>query len=205
MRGMDRRRRGEFMALWWASPNRIIRRLCQSCDDPDYKEIYYRRTNEDGMTRKILDIMIDGNFVSTNCVDAETCRTSNQCNVDFTLHSTYVDAKGGTEKWKQCCPNSDSMVLVSNSDLFIYLSSFSCRSLIAILFDHIHHTIHACRAFQVFPGQIILMTKPSTTLVLLRNQTMHFMLKSLFGSQLLDPTTSNSPGEKPGMRSKTFF
>ena len=122
MRDPNKRRRTEFMSLWWASPNRIIRRLCESCDNPRYKEIYYRRITEDGMTKRILGAMIDGPFNGDACLD-DACTTTNECYTDFTLHSTYKDAKEGVNEWKHCCRNDNGVTFVSIITEAIHISA----------------------------------------------------------------------------------
>mmetsp|Transcript_1845 Transcript_1845/g.2846 ORF Transcript_1845/g.2846 Transcript_1845/m.2846 type:complete len:392 (+) Transcript_1845:84-1259(+) len=78
----------EFQTLYDASPNKIIRRVCESCLD-SHKEIFYKRITPlpEGFTEILLN-----NWVSAG----------NTLNTDFTLHSTYQDAVDGTNGWTYC-------------------------------------------------------------------------------------------------------
>ena len=87
----------EFMAVFETTKNKIIRRICNSCPDDDYKDIYYRRLTS--ITNSKLLIMLKyGHF------DPFYHGVTNVCFQDFTLHSTYEHAKAGTNQWEHCHP-----------------------------------------------------------------------------------------------------
>ena len=88
----------EFMALFETTKNKIIRRICNSCPDDDYKDIYYRRLTSVN-NRKLLNMLRNGHFDLS-----EYHGVTNVCFQDFTLHSTYEDAKAGTNQWEHCHP-----------------------------------------------------------------------------------------------------
>lgn len=91
-------RNAEFMALFETTKNKIIRRICNSCPDDDYKDIYYRRLTSVN-NRKLLNMLRNGHFDLS-----EYHGVTNVCFQDFTLHSTYEDAKAGTNQWQYCHP-----------------------------------------------------------------------------------------------------
>ena len=91
-------RNTEFMVLFETSKNKIIRRICNSCPDDDYKDIYYRRLTSVN-NRKLLNMLRNGHFDLS-----EYHGVTNVCFQDFTLHSTYEDAKAGTNQWEHCHP-----------------------------------------------------------------------------------------------------
>lgn len=90
-------RSSEFMALFEVSPHRIIRRVCPSCDD-EFKDIYYKRLT-DTYSKHLRTMLHLDKF------DHEEYKgTTNECWVDFTLHSTYEDAINGVNPWTHCHP-----------------------------------------------------------------------------------------------------
>lgn len=98
-------RRPEFMSLLWVSPNRIIRRQCSSCEGK-FKDIYYKRKTEEGLSRKLIIMMLGGadryGFHESDCPDYESCEVKNKCNVDFALYSSYQDAVDEVNPWQYC-------------------------------------------------------------------------------------------------------
>ena len=89
-------RNPEFMANLLSSPNMIIRRVCESCHVPEYKEIYYKRLTLP-TTRTTLAGMINGPMDST---------TEHTCFSDYTLHSSYEDAIVGANPWTYCADSN---------------------------------------------------------------------------------------------------
>jgi hypothetical protein len=89
-------RDAEFRALFAASPNKIIYRYCEMCNE-QHQHIFYRRlTAVPGPeTLNFLDLFLN-NWVSKQ----------NTLGVDFDLYSTYADALAQTNKWLFC--NYDS-------------------------------------------------------------------------------------------------
>jgi hypothetical protein len=81
-------RPNDFQTLYNASPNKIIRVVCESCI-PSHKEVFYKRLT--AAPNDLLDI-IENNW-----------RTSdNTFNVDFQLFSSYDDAIDGSNPWSHC-------------------------------------------------------------------------------------------------------
>ena len=68
----------------------IVRRVCPSCTQ-SHKDIYYRRLTPMPEGFNLLDTLMS-NWFDTN----------NVLNVDFSLHSTYLDAFYGTNGWEFC-------------------------------------------------------------------------------------------------------
>ena len=97
-------RNAEFMALFETSKNKIIRRICNSCPDDDYKDIFYRRLTST-YNRQLLTMLKNGKFDHS-----EYNGVTNMCFQDFTLHSRYEDAKGGTNQWQHCHPGGEGQV-----------------------------------------------------------------------------------------------
>ena len=89
-------RNPEFMVNLLSSSNMIIRRVCESCHIPEYKEIYYKRLTLP-TTRTTLAGMINGPMDST---------TEHTCFSDYTLHSSYEDAIVGANPWTYCADSN---------------------------------------------------------------------------------------------------
>mmetsp|Transcript_614 Transcript_614/g.699 ORF Transcript_614/g.699 Transcript_614/m.699 type:complete len:819 (-) Transcript_614:14-2470(-) len=75
----------------------IVRRVCPSCVD-SHKDIYYRRLTTMPASFNLLDTL------KNNWVD-----TDNLLNVDFSLHSTYLDAFLGINGWTFCNYNDSNI------------------------------------------------------------------------------------------------
>eukprot|EP00585_Thalassiosira_rotula_P006502 CAMPEP_0196158876 /NCGR_PEP_ID=MMETSP0910-20130528/46036_1 /TAXON_ID=49265 /ORGANISM="Thalassiosira rotula, Strain GSO102" /LENGTH=1315 /DNA_ID=CAMNT_0041423787 /DNA_START=50 /DNA_END=3998 /DNA_ORIENTATION=- len=71
----------------------IMLRVCSSCIR-SHKKIYYRRLTPVPSNIELLE----------DILQHRSKRTGNVWNTDFTLHSTYEDAKVGANAWK--CPNN---------------------------------------------------------------------------------------------------
>ena len=93
----------EFMVNLLSSPNMIIRRVCESCHIPEYKEIYYKRLTEP-TGKSTLSALINGPM------DAST---ENTCFSDYTLHSSYEEAILGLNPWTYCA-DSTFVSFISN-------------------------------------------------------------------------------------------
>lgn len=91
-------RNAEFMPLFETAKDKIIRRICNSCPDNEYKDIFYRRLTST-YNRQLLTMLRNGKFDNS-----EYNGVTNRCFLDFTLHSRYEDAKGGTNQWEHCHP-----------------------------------------------------------------------------------------------------
>ena len=85
-------RNPEFMVNLLSSSNMIIRRVCESCHIPEYKEIYYKRLTVP-TSNSVLGGMINGPMDGS---------TENTCFSDYTLHSSYEDAIVGANPWPFC-------------------------------------------------------------------------------------------------------
>ena len=68
----------------------IVRRVCPSCE-VSHKDIYYRRLTPMPADFDLVDTLMN-NWFSAN----------NRLNVDFSLHSNYLDAYYGTNGWTFC-------------------------------------------------------------------------------------------------------
>ncbi len=93
----------EFMVNLLSSPNMIIRRVCESCHIPEYKEIYYKRLTEP-TSKATLSAMINGPMDGSK---EQTCFS------DYTLHSSYEDAIVGANPWTYCA-DSTFVSFISN-------------------------------------------------------------------------------------------
>lgn len=78
----------QLVTLLNASPNKIIRFLCESCIG-SHQEIYYKRLS--GVPSNMVDI-----------IETSWTTTSNQFDVDFRLYSSYDDAVNGVNPWQYC-------------------------------------------------------------------------------------------------------
>ncbi len=79
----------QLITLLNASPNKIIRFLCESCTSPDHQQVYYKRLTP--APSNLVDIL-EYSWTATN----------NVLNTDFQLFSTYEDAVRGTSAWTFC-------------------------------------------------------------------------------------------------------
>ena len=68
----------------------IVRRVCPSCTE-SHKDIYYRRLTPMPEGFNLLDTLMNNWFDVDNVL-----------NIDFSLHSTYLDAFYGTNGWTFC-------------------------------------------------------------------------------------------------------
>mmetsp|Transcript_7566 Transcript_7566/g.11135 ORF Transcript_7566/g.11135 Transcript_7566/m.11135 type:complete len:511 (+) Transcript_7566:55-1587(+) len=80
----------QFMTLFNASTNKIVRRVCRSCWE-SHREIYYKRITPVPSTLDLYDTFLNNWF-----------STDNVLNEDFELYSTYEDALSGDNKWTYC-------------------------------------------------------------------------------------------------------
>jgi len=89
----------------------IIRRICDSCIAASHRDIYYRRhtelppmgDNADAGEVYFIDTFMNNWFDNINGVKF------NELGVDFTLHSTYEDAKTGANPWLFCNYNDPNV------------------------------------------------------------------------------------------------
>ena len=83
----------EFKALFDASPNKIVKRVCPSCSAQTHRVIYYKRLTPVPENIDLLDMFMN-NWYTTN----------NKLNEDYELYSNYEDALlGNTEtRWNHC-------------------------------------------------------------------------------------------------------
>ena len=88
-------RNPEFIMNLLSSPNMIVRRVCESCHVPEYKEIYYKRLTLP--TKQSTAGMINGPMDPT---------TINSCWSDYTLHSSYEEAISGANAWTYCAKSN---------------------------------------------------------------------------------------------------
>lgn len=79
----------EFNQLFWASPNKIVKRLCSKCA-ADYKEIFYRRYTS-VTSFPVYDYMKQNWKLQNNLI-----------NRDFGIFSSYTDALAKRNAWKFC-------------------------------------------------------------------------------------------------------
>jgi hypothetical protein len=73
-----------------ASDTYIIHRVCKNCLD-SHKDIYYRRLTE-----------VPNNVSMYDLLYKRWEEVGNEFNSDFTLHTTYGDALGGSDAWEYC-------------------------------------------------------------------------------------------------------
>jgi len=89
----------------------IIRRICDSCSTESHRDIYYRRLTElppmgsDAAAGEVyfIDTFMNNWFDNINGVKF------NEMGVDFTLHSTFEDAKAGKNPWLFCNYNDPNI------------------------------------------------------------------------------------------------
>ncbi len=79
-----------FREMVEAQEVQIVRRACPSCKT-SHKDIYYRRLTPMPTDFDLLDTLMHNWFSANNVL-----------NVDFSLHSTYLDAYYGTNGWTFC-------------------------------------------------------------------------------------------------------
>ena len=87
----------QFMALFNASTNKIVRRVCKSCWE-SHREIYYKRITPVPSTLDLYDTFLNNWF-----------STDNVLNEDFELYSNYEDALSGDNKWTYCNYDDDDV------------------------------------------------------------------------------------------------
>ncbi len=80
-----------FQEMLEAQEVPIVRRVCPSCKSDSHKDIYYRRLTPIPEGFDLLDTLMNNWFSADNLLG-----------VDFSLHSTYLDAFLGTNGWKFC-------------------------------------------------------------------------------------------------------
>jgi hypothetical protein len=80
-----------FHEMVWSQEVPIVRRVCPSCTKNTHKDIYYRRLTPFPDGFDLRDTLVN-NWFDTN----------NVLNVDFSLHSTYLDAYYETDPWQFC-------------------------------------------------------------------------------------------------------
>ncbi len=80
-----------FQEMLEAQEVPIVRRVCPSCQSDSHKDIYYRRLTPIPEGFDLLDTLMNNWFSANNLLG-----------VDFSLHSTYLDAFLGTSGWQFC-------------------------------------------------------------------------------------------------------
>jgi len=106
-------RKPEFVHNLYSSPNGIVRRICSSCENSIYKEVYYKRKTST-ISKWLLFAMIgdtrenskrNADFTDwciADVIQSDTCGTENRCFIDYDLFSTYEDAKANRYPWAYC-------------------------------------------------------------------------------------------------------